>query len=79
MEASDVLVPKPTRGAKKPRPRLHPFCADTGTLLRMLYLDGASKTITLRLHAVKGIPLPSPQLIHNWSFDFRKSKTFFFS
>jgi hypothetical protein len=34
----------------------------------------ASKTVTLRLPAVKDIPLPSPQLIHNWDLDSKKPK-----
>src|SRR3990172_13240102 len=69
METSDVSAPKQTRAAKKAKSRLHPFCADTAALKHVLDLDGASKTITLRLPAVKEIPLPSPQLIHNWDLD----------
>ena len=69
LETSDVPAPKQTRAAKKAKSRLHPFCADTGTLKHILDLDGASRSITLRLPAVKDIPLPSPQLIHNWNLD----------
>jgi SNF2 family DNA or RNA helicase len=72
METSDVPVPKSGRAAKKAK--LHPFCADTNTLRHALDLDGASKIITLRLPAVKGIPLPSPQLIHNWNLDSTNPK-----
>lgn len=43
-------------------------------LRRLLNIEGASKTVTLRLPAVKGIPLPSPQLIHNWNLDSKKPK-----
>ncbi len=59
---------------KKAKSRLHPFCADTGTLKHILDLDGASRSITLRLPAVKDIPLPSPQLIHNWNLDSKNPK-----
>ncbi len=69
IETSDVPAPKQTRAAKKAKSRLHPFCTDTDTLKRILDLDGASETITLRLPAVKDIPLPSPQFIHNWNLD----------
>jgi SNF2 family DNA or RNA helicase len=74
METSDVALPKSGRGAKKLKPRLHLFCADTYTLKRLLNIEGASKTTTLRLPAVKGIPLPSPQLIHNWDLDSKNPK-----
>jgi hypothetical protein len=69
METSDLPTPKSGRAAKKEKSRLHPFCADTDTLKHLLNIEGASKTATLRLPAVKGIPLPSPQLIHNWNLD----------
>jgi SNF2 family DNA or RNA helicase len=74
METSDVPAPKNGRAAKKEKSRLHPFCADTDTLKHLLCLEGASKTATLRLPAVKGIPLPSPQLIHNWDLDSQNPK-----
>ncbi len=74
METSDLPAPKSGRAAKKEKSRLHPFCADTNTLKRLLNIEGASKIITLRLPAVKGIPLPSPQLIHNWNLDSKKPK-----
>jgi hypothetical protein len=74
METSDLPAPKSGRAAKKAKSRLHPFCADTDTLRRLLDLDGASKTATLRLPAVKGVPLPSPQLIHNWNLDSKNPK-----
>lgn len=69
METSDVPAPKNARAAEKEKSRLHPFCADADTLKHLLNVEGASKTVTLRLPAVKGIPLPSPQLIHNWDLD----------
>jgi len=68
-ESSDVFAPKQSSAAKKTKSRLHPFCADTGTLKNIFNLDGVSKTVTLQLPAVRGIPLPSPQLIHNWEID----------
>ena len=69
METSDLPAPKSGRAANKEKSRLHPFCADTDTLKHLLNIEGASKTVTLRLPAVKGIPLPSPQLLHNWNMD----------
>ena len=71
-ETSDAPTPKQSRAAKKPKSRLHPFCADTATLKNIFNLDGASKTVTLRLPAVRGVPVPSPQLIHNWDLDLQK-------
>ena len=68
-ETSDVLAPRQPRAAKKTKSRPHPFCADTTSLKNIFNLDGVSKTVTLRLPAVRGIPLPSPQLIHNWDLD----------
>jgi SNF2 family DNA or RNA helicase len=74
METSDLPAPKSGRAAKKEKSRLHPFCADADALRRLLNGEGASKTVTLRLPAVKGIPLPSPQLIHNWDLDSQGPK-----
>jgi SNF2 family DNA or RNA helicase len=74
LETSDVPAPKQTRAAKKAKSRLHPFCADIGTLKHILDLDGASSSITLRLPAVKDTPLPSPQLVHNWNLDSKNPK-----
>jgi hypothetical protein len=75
-ETSDVLAPKQGRAqtAKKNKSRLHPFCADTTALENIFNLDGVSKTVTLRLPTVHGIPLPSPQLIHNWDLDIQEPK-----
>jgi SNF2 family DNA or RNA helicase len=74
LETSDISAPRQTHAGKKVKSRLHPFCADTGTLKHILDLDGASKSITLRLPAVKDIPLPSPQLLHNWNLDSKNPK-----
>jgi len=74
LETSDVPAPKQTRATKKAKSRLHPFCADTDTLNHILDLDAASRSITLRLPAVKDTPLPSPQLIHNWNLDSKNPK-----
>ncbi|MCI0555766.1 MAG: hypothetical protein L0287_32875 [Anaerolineae bacterium] len=74
MEISDVSIPKSERAAKKEKSRLHPFCADTATFRHVLNVEGASKTVTLRLPAVKGVPLPSPQLFHNWYLDSKNPK-----
>jgi SNF2 family DNA or RNA helicase len=63
-ETSDVPQPEPQRGriAKNPKPKAHPFAA-------LPTLDGEKRTFTLRLPAIKGIPLPSPGLIYNWEID----------
>lgn len=74
METSDQPTPKSGRHSKKEKSRLHPFCADTATFKHLLNIEGASKTVTLRLPAVKGIPLPSPQLIHNWDLKSKNPK-----
>jgi len=74
METSVLPAPKSVRAAKKEKSCLHPFCADAATLRHLLNIEGASKTVTLRLPAVKGIPLPSPQLIHNWDVDSKNPK-----
>jgi SNF2 family DNA or RNA helicase len=63
-ETPDVAVPKPRRGraadAVAPRPKHHPFNIAPD-------FSGEKHQITLQLPAVKGIPLPSPQLAHNWA------------
>jgi SNF2 family DNA or RNA helicase len=69
-ETSDVPAPKPQRGrmAENPypdghkKPKSHPFCA-------ALDIPGEKRKIALQLPAVKGIPLPSPQLVHNWDIE----------
>ena len=73
-ETSNAPTPKQGRksAAKKNKSRLHPFCADAATLKSFFNLDGATKTATLRLPAVRRTPLPSPQLIHNWDLDIQK-------
>lgn len=63
-ETPDVVAPTPKRGrvAQKPKPKVHPFCiAPT--------LVGEKRIVTLLLPAVRDIPLPSPQLIHQWDID----------
>jgi len=63
-ETSDAPQPVPQRGrtAKNPKPKPHPFTVSPN-------LAGEKCTLTLRLPVVKGIPLPSPGLIHNWAID----------
>jgi SNF2 family DNA or RNA helicase len=75
-ETSNVPAPKQGRrqAAKKNKSRLHPFCADKVTLKNIFNLEGASKTATLSLPAVHGVPLPSSQLIQNWDLDIQKPK-----
>ncbi len=68
-ENADAPPPKPQRGrvAKNPRPQPHPFCLASKELRQNL--AGETRKIVLRLPAVRGIPLPSPQLVHNWELD----------
>ncbi len=63
-ETPDAPQPARQRGrtAKKPKPKAHPFTVCPN-------LSGEKRALTLRLPAVKGIPLPSPGLIHNWDID----------
>ena len=51
----------PVRGRPAPnaKPRRHPFCLAPE-------LPGERRTVTLQLPAARGIPLPSPQLVHSW-------------
>ncbi|MBI9043467.1 MAG: DEAD/DEAH box helicase [Anaerolineaceae bacterium] len=61
METSEAPQPAPQRGriAQKPKAKVHPFSVPPN-------LEGEKRTFTLRLPAVRGVPLPSPRLIHNW-------------
>jgi hypothetical protein len=63
-ETSDAPQPVPQRGrtAKNPKPKPHPFIVFPN-------LTSAKRTLTLHLPTVKGISLPSPNLIHNWNID----------
>ena len=63
-EASDVPTPKPQRGrmAENPKPKPHHFCVAP-------HIPGEKRKFVLQLPAVKGIPLPSPQLVHNWDIE----------
>ena len=63
-ETAEVAAPIPARGrtSQKPKPKSHPFC-------RVPALAGEKQTVILRLPAVKGVPLPSPQLIHTWDLN----------
>jgi hypothetical protein len=63
-ETPDASQPNRQRGrpAKNPKPKAHPFTT-------LPNLDGEKRTLTLRLPAVKGVPLPSPGLIHNWDIE----------
>jgi SNF2 family DNA or RNA helicase len=64
VETADVPTPKPQRGrvAENPKPKQHPFGLAPD-------IPGGKRPITLHLPAVRGIPLPSPQLIHNWDME----------
>jgi SNF2 family DNA or RNA helicase len=68
-ENADASSPKPQRGrvAKNPKPQPHPFCLSSKELRHNL--AGETRKVALRLPAVRGIPLPSPQLVHNWELD----------
>jgi len=63
-ETPEVAAPAPSRRRANfnPQPRVHPFCLAPD-------LPGEKRTLTLRLPAVKGIPLPSAQLIHPWNLN----------
>jgi hypothetical protein len=63
-EAPDAVLPKPQRGrvAENPKPRLHPFSAAPD-------FPGKKRKIALQLPSDRGIPLPSPQLVHNFEID----------
>ena len=63
-ETSEAPQPVRQRGrpAKNPKSKAHPFAAPPN-------LDGEKRTLILRLPAVKGVPLPSPELIHNWNIE----------
>jgi SNF2 family DNA or RNA helicase len=63
-ETPEAPQPAKQRGrtAKNPRPKAHPFAARPN-------LDGKKRALTLRLPTVRGIPLPSPELVHNWDVD----------
>ena len=64
VESSDGPPPNPSRGrtSKTPKSKPHPYSQKPG-------INGESRTIFLHLPSVKGIPLPSPQLIHPWNID----------
>ncbi|MDX9991301.1 MAG: DEAD/DEAH box helicase [Anaerolineales bacterium] len=68
-ENAGAPPPKSQRGrvAKNPKPQPHPFCLSSQELRRNL--AGETRKVALRLPAVRGIPLPSPQLVHNWELD----------
>ncbi len=69
-ESDDSTAPIPSRGrtAQKQKPKTHPFCVRRIAEQNAL-LGGETRTITLLLPAVKGIPLPSPNLVHHWKID----------
>ena len=66
VETSDVPAPIHQRGRRmrNPRPKRHPYCIAPN-------LTGEKRTFILRLPAVRGIPLPSPQLVHPWNLDLK--------
>ncbi|MBT3391446.1 MAG: DEAD/DEAH box helicase [Chloroflexi bacterium] len=63
-EISDAPQPARQRGriAQNPKAKAHPFSAPPD-------LDGEKRTFSLRLPAVRGVPLPSLSLSHNWDID----------
>jgi SNF2 family DNA or RNA helicase len=60
-ETPDMAAPRARRirAGQNPKPKMHPFCAVPN-------FPGEKRTLTLRLPAARGIPLPSPQLVHPW-------------
>ena len=61
-ETPDAPQPPKRRGrvAKIPKPKPHPFAVAPN-------IEGEKRTLTLQLPEAKGIPAPSPQLIHTWT------------
>lgn len=61
-ETPDATQPPKRRGrvAKIPKPKPHPFAVAPN-------IEGEKRTLTLQLPEAKGIPTPSPQLIHTWT------------
>lgn len=61
-ETPDAPQPPKRRGrkAKIPKPKAHPFAIAPN-------IKGEKRTLTLQLPEAKGIPVPSPQLIHTWT------------
>ena len=68
-ESPDLAAPIALRGrvAQKPKPKAHPFCVEQ--FADEISLPGEKRTVKLYLPAVRGIPLPSPQMVHNWDID----------
>lgn len=64
VETPDAAAPKPQRGriAENPKPRSHPFSSVPD-------FPGEKRKVALLLPSDRGIPLPSPQLVHNWEVD----------
>lgn len=72
VETTDTPAPKPQRGrvAENPRPKPHPFSvAPILAACQGVSQDGEKRRIVLQLPTVRGIPLPSPQLVHNWELE----------
>lgn len=69
LETADLPAPKPQRGRATENPKIkpHPFSVAPAELSRSI--PGEKRRIALQLPAVKGIPLPSPQLVHNWDIE----------
>ncbi|MDD5371149.1 MAG: DEAD/DEAH box helicase [Anaerolineaceae bacterium] len=63
-ETPEVGAPSPSRGraTRSPNPKAHPFAVTPD-------LPGEKRKVRLLLPSVRGIPLPSPQLVHSWEFD----------
>jgi SNF2 family DNA or RNA helicase len=61
-ETPDAPQPPTRRGrvAKKPKPKPHPFATAPK-------ITGEKRSLTLQLPDVRGIPVPSPQLVHTWN------------
>jgi SNF2 family DNA or RNA helicase len=63
-ETPDLPAPSPARknAVHTAKPKPHPYGLAPN-------LPGEKRAIALRLPAVRGIPLPSPQLVHSWTID----------
>ncbi len=73
-ETPDAPQPPKRRGraAKIPKPKPHPFAIAPN-------IEGEKHTLTLQLPEAKGIPSPSPQLIHNWDIPATEKSLYPFS
>jgi SNF2 family DNA or RNA helicase len=75
-ETSDIALPPRARGrpASRAAPREHAFCAPIEALRAWLtplpyQAQGRPHDVVLWLPSVRGLPLPSPGLLHDWDIE----------